>query len=313
MAQVNSITNKGGYYRRDNSTIERYTPIELYQEWNAIFNFTTDACTNPTNRLGCKVYFTKETDGLTNVDKWQGNVWINPPYDRTTGKWVKAALDYGIKNKGNYVVMLLKSTTGVKWFHNYIWDSQTLAYRLGVAYVYFLQKRVNFISSKTGEPIKDPAPFDSMIVVFGQQPTEEKNKPIPLQPNGAHVWDIEKTASQTSDLFAFFSSPVQEKENNSEISLASRSEITSDTQKNIVEESDKPEKSQTSQTPIVSEDSITNNNDSQQLGLRKCPYCDYEAEKPEWLEHHVIYTDRPKHGEKNLNYSREQRQQQQGN
>jgi hypothetical protein len=43
-------------------------------------------------------------------------------------------------------------------------------------------------------------------------------------------------------------------------------------------------------------------------GPVKCPYYDHVSEKPEHLKHHIKYTDRPDHGEKNLNYQREQRQ-----
>jgi len=82
-------------------TNEWYTPIDLFTKLNAEFNFTTDPCAEPTNRLGLPVFFTKEQDGLS--QEWKGNVFINPPYDQVEAKWLKKASEY----RGGVVAFLL--------------------------------------------------------------------------------------------------------------------------------------------------------------------------------------------------------------
>lgn len=106
------------YYNRLNSTIERHTPLHLFQKWSKEFPFTTDPCADSNNRLGCKVYFTKETDGLKNIDKWQGIVFINPPYNGkgTVERWIKAALTYNERTRTSLLCFceLLQALAGFK-------------------------------------------------------------------------------------------------------------------------------------------------------------------------------------------------------
>ena len=63
------------------------TPQWLFDDFNAEFGFTLDACALPSNAK-CAKYFTPEVDGL--AQDWDGEVvWCNPPYGREIGKWVK--------------------------------------------------------------------------------------------------------------------------------------------------------------------------------------------------------------------------------
>jgi hypothetical protein len=59
------IGTGSGYYNTQHSTPERYTPIDLYRKLDQEFHFSTDPCTGPTNRLGCKIFYAKQDDGLT--------------------------------------------------------------------------------------------------------------------------------------------------------------------------------------------------------------------------------------------------------
>ena len=71
---------------------------------------------------------------------------VQPPYGKEIAKFVrKAALSSSL------VVMLLPDRTDTKYFHEYIYNKQT---------IYFLKGRLKFSNSKTS------APFPSMIVVF---------------------------------------------------------------------------------------------------------------------------------------------------
>lgn len=124
--------------------LEWETPQELFDELDKEFNFECDVCATKENAK-CDRYLTKANDGLSWSWNWDSN-WMNPPYGREIGKWVKKASEA----KG-LVVALLPARTDTAWFHNYI---------LGKAEIRFLKGRLKFGKSKNS------APFPSMIVIF---------------------------------------------------------------------------------------------------------------------------------------------------
>lgn len=62
------------------------TPQELFNRLNKEFNFTLDICASKENTK-CPKYYTKEEDALK--QEWGGVIWMNPPYGRQIGIWVK--------------------------------------------------------------------------------------------------------------------------------------------------------------------------------------------------------------------------------
>lgn len=133
----NSFINK-------NTGNERATPIEFYNKLDDVYHFTLDPCALPENHK-CEKYFTPDDNGL--IQDWSGNVvFMNPPYGREIGKWVKKADESGVP-----VVALLPARTGGSWFHEHIYHKHVIR---------FLQGRLKFNGSK------ESAPFDSMLVFF---------------------------------------------------------------------------------------------------------------------------------------------------
>ena len=64
------------------------TPQDLFDKLNAEFDFVLDAAaTDKTAK--CELYYTPETDGLSQSRDRGGAVFCNPPYGREIGKWVK--------------------------------------------------------------------------------------------------------------------------------------------------------------------------------------------------------------------------------
>lgn len=126
------------------------TPQEFFDKLNQEFNFTLDVCASESNAK-CDSYFYKEIDGLKM--KWEGVCWMNPPYGRGIGEWIKKA--YNSSQNGATVVCLVPSRTDTKWFHEYVMQGE----------IRFIQGRLKFNQSKT------PAPFPSMLVIF--RPKEE--------------------------------------------------------------------------------------------------------------------------------------------
>lgn len=134
------------------------TPKVFFNEINLKYNFDLDPCCTQKSAL-CKKYFTVEQDGLK--QSWKGyRVFVNPPYGREIGKWVKKCYEENINNNV-FSVMLIPSRTDTRWFHNFI---------LGKAEIVFLKGRLKFIDldyqGKEKERKLSPAPFPSMLVIY---------------------------------------------------------------------------------------------------------------------------------------------------
>ena len=66
------------------------TPQDFFDKLNAEFGFVLDpAATDKTAK--CSLYYTPETDGLSQSWDRGGAVFCNPPYGRDIGKWVQKA------------------------------------------------------------------------------------------------------------------------------------------------------------------------------------------------------------------------------
>ncbi|MGN1346071.1 MAG: phage N-6-adenine-methyltransferase [Eubacteriales bacterium] len=124
------------------------TPQAFYDKLDEEFHFTLDAAASDENHK-CGKWFTQDQDALK--QDWGGEtVFLNPPYGRKTGNFVKKAYEEHCKNNIT-VVMLLPARTDVAWFHDYI---------LGKAEIRFIRGRLKFGGAKNN------APFPSMVAVY---------------------------------------------------------------------------------------------------------------------------------------------------
>jgi len=122
------------------------TPQDLFEKLNQEFHFTLDVCASTTN-FKCSSYYTEQEDGLK--QNWGKEAcWMNPPYGREIGKWMKKA--YESWQAGATVVCLVPSRTGAKWFQDYALKGC----------LRFLPGRIRFVGAKHS------APFDSILVIF---------------------------------------------------------------------------------------------------------------------------------------------------
>lgn len=118
----------------------------MYAELDAEFGFTLDPCSSHENHK-CVRYFTAEDDGLE--QEWTGRVFMNPPYGRTLGSWMRKAWEAS-QSTAELVVCLVPARTDVKWWHEYAVRGE----------VRFVKGRLRFGDAKAS------APFPSAIVVF---------------------------------------------------------------------------------------------------------------------------------------------------
>ena len=131
------------------------TPQNLFDKLDKEFNFTLDVCaTDETAK--CNNYFTPKEDGL--IQEWRGSCWMNPPYGREIGIWIKKAWEES--KKGAKVVCLIPARTDTKYWHEYIFTY--------AAEIRFIKGRIKFGNSKNS------APFPSALVIFDKEVINQK-------------------------------------------------------------------------------------------------------------------------------------------
>lgn|SRR5690625_1067299 len=140
------MTNMDVHYssRSDNWA----TPQSFFDRLNNEFNFTLDPCSDKYNAK-CSKYFTEEDDGLTK--SWEGErVFMNPPYGRVIGDWIRKAYEESLK-EGTMVVALIPARTDTRYWHDYVMKADEIR---------LVKGRLKFGDGRNS------APFPSAVVVF---------------------------------------------------------------------------------------------------------------------------------------------------
>lgn len=126
------------------------TPRALFALLQREFSITLDVCATRTNRQ-CAAYFTRVQDGL--CQRWTGTCWMNPPYGRQIGTWVRKARRESIRRAS--VICLLPARTDTTWWHEDVMKAHEIR---------LLKGRLTFVGALS------PAPFPSAVVVFKRNP-----------------------------------------------------------------------------------------------------------------------------------------------
>lgn len=121
------------------------TPQDFFDKLNEEFHFDLDVCATAENAK-CAKFFTKDDDGLNQL--WRGVCWMNPPYGREIGVWMKKAHESA--QEGATVVCLVPARTDTRWWHEYAIQHE----------VRFIRGRLKFGDAKNS------APFPSAVVVM---------------------------------------------------------------------------------------------------------------------------------------------------
>ena len=128
------------------------TPQALFDVLDREFYFALDAAASVSNTK-CREFYSKEDDALT--QSWcvgAGEaVWLNPPYGREIGKWIKKA--YEESQKGFPVVCLTFCRTDTRWWHDYA---------MRAAEIRLVPGRITFVGADAG------APAPSCLLVFDE-------------------------------------------------------------------------------------------------------------------------------------------------
>ena len=116
--------------------------------WRCPGWFNLDVCASDSNHKAPE-YYTFDTDGLEQV--WWGNVWLNPPYGRSIGRWIDKAVESIAVTNGSCrsVTLCIPARTDTRWFHKLIENG---------AEVVFIKGRLKFGAGTAA------APFPSCLV-----------------------------------------------------------------------------------------------------------------------------------------------------
>ena len=142
------------------------TPQAFFDVLHREFRFVLDVCALPENAK-CAEFFTPEINGLT--QRWRGVCWMNPPYGRRIGLWIRKA--YVSALQGATVVCLVPARTDTAWWHEFVAKASE---------VRFVRGRLKFGESQNA------APFPSAVVVFRPPRAKHRKSPVFMnQPRGA--------------------------------------------------------------------------------------------------------------------------------
>ena len=109
------------------------TPQDFFDKLNTP---SLTLCLTPlrqTKRQNARLFYTPETDGLSQSWDRGGAVFCNPPYGREIGKWVRKAFEEA--RCGYPIILLIPARTDTAYFHDYIY---------GKAEIRFIRGRLRF-------------------------------------------------------------------------------------------------------------------------------------------------------------------------
>lgn len=137
-----------------NETCQWYTPKFLFDRLGVQFDL--DPC-SPGKKIvswiPAKRHFTANDNGL--LLRWQGRVWLNPPYGQETPRWLKK-----LANHGNGIALVF-ARTDTRWFHEYATRASLICFMAG---------RIRFIKS---DGTKGATPgCGSMLLAYGNECAE---------------------------------------------------------------------------------------------------------------------------------------------
>lgn len=158
--------NKG--YMPKAESEEWETPQSLYDSLDAEFCFLLDAAASESNHKA-PYYFTRQDSAFHVGNEWHQfhTVYCNPPYGKQIERWVAKAAEES--RKGAVVVMLLPARTDTRWFHEHCYNRQDVEIR-------FIKGRIKYrLGDKSA-----PAPFPSMLVIFGARSLSGQSPTIQL-------------------------------------------------------------------------------------------------------------------------------------
>ena len=138
----------GSHQSSNSGKDEWLTPPSIIKR---LGKFDLDPC-SPVNRPWDTAvkHYTIEDDGL--AQEWEGRVWLNPPYGKHTGTWLKKLADHGDG------IALIFARTETAFFFDTVWNRSDA--------VFFFLNRITFFNVD-GSRGKTNAGAPSCLVAYG--------------------------------------------------------------------------------------------------------------------------------------------------
>lgn len=125
--------------------VEWYTPPHIFQQLGIIFDL--DPCAAPVHdHVPARHKYVLPTNGL--IEPWNGTVWLNPPYGKHTGTWVRKLADHGDG------IALVFARPDTAWFQEAL---------LSADIVCFVEKRIKFVNGQTGKSDGTPGAGSALL------------------------------------------------------------------------------------------------------------------------------------------------------
>jgi len=138
----------GGHQSASMETDTWLTPPEII---SSLGPFDLDPCTPEFMPWETAAHrFTKNEDGLK--QPWSGRVWLNPPYSREVGKWMKKLAEHG---RGTALIF---ARTETESFVNEVWAKASA--------LLFIHGRIHF-HFPDGSRAKTNSGAPSVLVAYG--------------------------------------------------------------------------------------------------------------------------------------------------
>lgn len=144
-----ALTKKQRDAMTSSESVEWETPPRFFKELDREFHFTRDVCASRINHK-LDSFWDKEDNALDGR-KWEGTLWMNPPYGRDMGMWLKKAYE---SRATATTVCLIPARTDTKFWHQWVMKADEIR---------FVKGRLKFVNAEDG------ALFPSCVVIFNQQ------------------------------------------------------------------------------------------------------------------------------------------------
>ena len=132
---------------------EWYTPPEFIESARIVMgSIDLDPASSDiaNNIVNATIYHTVETNGLN--EKWEGNVWLNPPYAQPE---ISQFAEKVVSEKENFnqIIVLVNNATDTQWLQSMMQISTAMC---------FVKTRVKF-TDKYGDP---GAPLQGQVILY---------------------------------------------------------------------------------------------------------------------------------------------------